>query len=72
MRCCSLVEVGVQHVVRLFLLGEDRDGVPVVADRFQHRGAPTRLVERQVIGKVKVGQLGTPGVHFGTGEVSIA
>ena len=55
-----LVEIGVEHVVRLVLFGEDRDRVPVVADRLQHRGASAGLVQRQVLGKVEVGHGAPP------------
>jgi hypothetical protein len=56
-----LVQIRVQHVVGLLFLGEDGDGVPVVTYRFEHCAASTRLVEDQVIGKVKVGDRAPSG-----------
>ena len=58
-----LVEIGVQHVVRLVLLGEHRDRVPVVADRLEHGGAPAGLVQRQVVGEVEVGHRAPPSLQ---------
>ena len=53
-----LIQIGVQHAVRLVLFGEHPAGVPIVAERFENGTAPACLVQAQVAGACQVGVIG--------------